>query len=340
MRGHCAAQGARWVNERRHGRRLKQMEPHASPSCPRCGAPRVAAPECPQCGVFYAKAEARAAQASLAQEPPPPFVLPAPERPPHLPQEMLTWDGEAEDARLEWKIRLFALPAALLVTWVLHSTGMGHRLLRIFLSMWIHELGHTVTAWLTGFTAFPGPWVTSISEVRSPFFSVLVAAGLGALVYRGWRLRHRPTLAAGISLLVLQAVGTLLVRPAMARSFITFGGDGGCLVLGTLLMLTLYASKDSSLHRGWLRWGFLVIGAAAFTDAFKTWWDARTDFGAIPFGRIEGVGLSDPTRLTDWFGWSTQAMISRYMGLAWLCLAVLGMAYAFGVFRARAALRA
>jgi hypothetical protein len=125
----------------------------------------------------------------------------------------------------------------------------------------------------------------------------------------------------------------------LARSFITFGGDGGCLVLGTLLMVTLYAPRGSALHRGWLRWGFLVIGAAAFTDAFKTWWDARNNFGHIPFGRIEGVGLSDPSKLTDWFGWSVNTLVSRYMGLAWACLAVLGAIYVAGVLRARAALR-
>jgi hypothetical protein len=262
-----------------------------------------------------------------------------PDLPAPPPEETVSWQGGNEEARLEWQIRLWALPVALLLTWGLHSTGMGHRLLRIFLSMWIHEFGHALTAWLTGFVAFPGPWATSIAEVRSPFFSVLLAAGFGALVFRGWRHQHRPTLIAGLVLLGLQGVGTLIVRPGMARSFITFGGDGGCLVLGTLLMTTLYASRDSSLHKGWLRWGFLVIGAAAFTDAFKTWWSARSNWGAIPFGRIEGVGLSDPARLTDWFGWSVNAMISRYVTLGWLCLAVLAAVYVAGALKARAALR-
>ncbi|MDY7227302.1 hypothetical protein [Hyalangium rubrum] len=311
------------------------MERLPSANCPRCGAPRTPTPECPHCGVYYAKAEARVAQPALALAPEEP---PAPLAP--APAERLTWNEDAEDARRELMIRVFAVPAALLLTWALHNTGMGHSLLRIFLSMWIHELGHAVTAWLTGFTAFPGPWATSIAEVRSPSFSVLLALGFGALVYRGWRINHRPTLIAGIVLLCLQAVGTLFVRSGMARSFISFGGDGGCLVLGTLLMTTLYAGKNSSLHRGWTRWGLLVIGAASFTDAFTTWRNARTDYGSIPFGRIEGVGLSDPTKLVDWFGWSVDSIISRYVNLGWACLAVLGMVYVLGVLRARAALRA
>ena len=186
-------------------------------------------------------------------EPPVPAELPEPERPPHLPAETLTWDGDAEDARWERKIRLFAIPVALLVTWALHSTGMGHRLLVLFFSMWIHELGHAVTAWLCGFLAVPGPWVTPVAMYRTPLFALLLAAGFGVLAWRGWKQRRRPLLVAGLALLGLQGVGTLLLGRAKAQSFVIFGGDAGCLVLGALLMLTLYAPKESSLRKGWTR---------------------------------------------------------------------------------------
>jgi hypothetical protein len=226
---------------------------------------------------------------------------------------------------------------ALLVTWVLHSTGMGHRMLVLFFSMWIHELGHAVTAWLCGFLAFPGPWVTPVAMGRSPLFSLLLAAGFGFLVWRGWKRRQRVLLGAGISLLALQAVGTLMIGRAKAQSFVTFGGDGGCLVLGALLMLTLYVPKEHSLRQGWTRWGLLVIGAAAFTDAFRTWWSARTNIDAIPFGHIVGVGPSDPSTLTEAYGWSMDTMISRYVGLGVLCLVALGVVYAVALLRAKAA---
>jgi hypothetical protein len=316
------------------------MESTSSALCPRCGAPRVPAPECPRCGVYYAKAEAHAARASLAEQEPPTFQAPEPEHPPHLPPETLTWTEEAEEARLELKVRVFAIPAALLLMWMLYSTGVGHMLLRLFLSMWIHELGHAVTAWLCGFAAFPMPWVTHIPPARSTAFALVLAAGLGYLGWRGWKLRQRPQLIAAGVLLGLQFIGTVVLDRAKAQALITFGGDGGSMVLGTLLMMTLYVSKDSSIHKGWLRWGFLVIGAAAFTDIFQMWWKARNDFGVIPFGRLEGVGLSDPSKLTDLYGWSMSALISRYVTLGTLCLVVLGMVYALGVLRARAAVRA
>ncbi|MFY0579794.1 hypothetical protein ACN28S_41045 [Cystobacter fuscus] len=48
----------------------------------------------------------------------------------------------------------------------------------------------------------------------------------------------------------------MLLTPRTARMLITFGGDGGNLVLGTLLMMTIYASRESALRRGWLHWGY------------------------------------------------------------------------------------
>jgi len=168
----------------------------------------------------------------------------------------------------------------------------------------------------------------------------MLAAGLGGLVLRGWLLRDRVLMSAGATGLVLQFVGTALLSPSTARALITVGGDGGCLVLGSLLMSTFYVDKQSSIRTGWLRWGYLVIGAAAFMDTFEEWWAARTDFERIPFGMNEGVGLSDPSKLVDLHGWSELELIHRYTGLGLACLAALALLYGVGLRRARAELRA
>ncbi|MFY0579793.1 hypothetical protein ACN28S_41040 [Cystobacter fuscus] len=73
------------------------------------------------------------------------------------PEVTSTWGGDLEDARDELRLRLFALPVALLGMWLLMGSQTSHFLLRTFLSMWIHELGHAVTAWLCGFPAFRDP---------------------------------------------------------------------------------------------------------------------------------------------------------------------------------------
>jgi hypothetical protein len=252
----------------------------------------------------------------------------------------LAWDGDLADARFELRMRVLALPVALVVAWLFVNTTAGGALVRIFLSMWLHELGHATSAWLCGFPALPGPWVTRTGETRSTFVFMLLAIWLGTLVLRGWFNQGRPLMVAGLTGLVLQFVGTVLLSPLKAQQLITFGGDAGCLVLGSLLMASLYAPRYSVLRQGGLHWGLLFIGAASFMDAFSKWWAARSDFANIPFGQIEGVGLSDPSKLVDVHGWSETELIRRYLWLGLGCLAALAVLYAVGLYRARAELRA
>lgn len=310
----------------------------ALPVCPRCHAPRILAPECPNCGVIYAKAQPRSATPVAEPAPSSSPPLPEPERPPHLPAESAVWQGDAEDARAELNLRTFALPAALIISRLVVASGFGHSLVRIFLSMWVHELGHAVTAWLCGFVAFPLPWFTRIDATRSPVLVLLLAGGLGYGAYRSWKSGRRGWAAACLALLGVQAVFTLLPMER-AQALMTFGGDGGCFVLGSALMATFYARRESALYKGWLRWGFLAIGAAAFMDQFSLWWGALSDVDRIPFGENEGVGPSDPTVLTETHGWSVTQLVHRYEWLAAACLLALFVLYVHGLRQARAALR-
>jgi hypothetical protein len=239
------------------------------------------------------------------------------------------WHDPTDDPDTERWLRLFALPATLVAAFIAtHSALRG--LTRTFLTMWIHELGHAVTAWLCGFGAFPGPWVTPISEKRMIVVSLLAAAGLGYGVFRAWQVQH-PWIAGGlIGALLVQAFLTLGMRPHAARAVVIFGGDAGCFVLGSLLVATFYVAPGTVLHRTWLRWGFLVIGAFAFMDAFTTWWDAKHTAEGVVFGEIEGVGESDPTRLAFTYGWSEAKIVSRYLRLAWTCAAFLVVTYLMG----------
>jgi uncharacterized membrane protein YtjA (UPF0391 family) len=244
------------------------------------------------------------------------------------------WKDPTNDPDVERRIRQVALPMALLLAFLISRSPL-RGISRTFLTMWVHELGHAVAAWLSGFGAFPGPWRTPVSEDRMFIVTLLVAGALGFAGYRAWRAEaYRICAALGVVLLV-QLVMTFGVRAHAARAFFSFGGDAGCLVLGTLLMATLYVPPGSALHRGWLRWGFLVIGAFAFMDAFRTWWDAGHSVEGVVFGEIEGVGDSDPTVLVYQHGWSEAKLIRRYMTTAWLCLAALAALYLAGLRRPR-----
>ncbi|MEO8701886.1 MAG: hypothetical protein ABI867_17710 [Kofleriaceae bacterium] len=241
-------------------------------------------------------------------------------------------DADHIDWAVEWKLRAIAVPVAFALALVFHASPAGHALQRTFLTMIPHELGHAVTAWLSGHSAIPSLWRTAYFGT-SVIVIVVVAAGNAALAWRGWTTRNNILLAAGLALGALQLTLTTSTAAA-AESAFTFGGDGGAMVIGTLLVLAFFAPPGSRLRFGGVRWGLLVIGAATVVDTFATWWTARTDRGAIPFGEIEGVGLSDPSKLQS-YGWSVDQIVERYVLLGGGCILAIAGCTAWFVYTAR-----
>jgi hypothetical protein len=132
--------------------------------------------------------------------------------------------------------------------------------------------------------------------------------------------------------LVLQLVVLTLPASVPPGSLIIFFGDGGALVLATILMATFYAPRDSWLYKSWgLRWGLLFIGAVSFMHVFVMWKGPLED---LPFGEIEGVNLSDPSLLTEMYGWTVLQMVDRYVRLGTGCLVALLGIYVWGLVSA------
>ncbi|CAN5865044.1 hypothetical protein BH11MYX3_BH11MYX3_02420 [soil metagenome] len=242
------------------------------------------------------------------------------------------------DPDLEWKIRAWAVPAALVIAMLFNMSPTGHMLQRTWLTMIPHEFGHAITGWWCGFSTIPGLWKTLIPEERGTLAPVLVAGLELWIAFSGWRSGKMWLAYVAVALGILQFLGTT-ARVESAQTAITFGGDGGAMVIGTLLILTFFAPSGSKLRQGALRWGLLVIGAAAYTDTAMTWWRARGDHDLIPFGEIEGVGLSDPSKLSE-TGWSPVQIISRYTMLAGICLAVIVGVWAWQTWTMRQRSRA
>ncbi len=295
-------------------RRTASREPASEPSSPLAARFAALSSEAPG-------ARANPGRASASPPPEVDLLLRPPAR----------WTAGEEDAAIEHQLRRWCLPVALISAWLLVQTGMGRFLAQIFSGMWLHELGHAITAWLCGRVAFPGPWRTSIGEERSWAMVLCVS---GAITYLAYRLRtaERPGwYRIPAALFAAQLIGTVVLRPSRVDLWITFGGEAGAMLLGALLMITFYASPESQLRRGWLRWGFLVLGALAFMETADTWWDAVGDSDRIPFGEIEGVGLSDPSKLTEDHGWSIRGMVRAYVGVSVLALLAVGVAYLRGL---------
>ncbi|MDB4953957.1 MAG: hypothetical protein JWO36_1526 [Myxococcales bacterium] len=245
------------------------------------------------------------------------------------------------DLSLEWKLRAGAVPAAFLIALVFHASPTGHFLQRTWLTMIPHELGHAITAWWCGFGAVPVLWKTLIPETRGAFAVVLVAAFELYMIVRGYLAQRSedartvPWMWIGLAFGALQFYGTSVISAEHAHAAITFGGDGGAMVIGAALVFTFFVRPGTRLHTTGLRWGFLAIGAATLVDTSATWISARTDTDAIPFGEIEGVGLSDPSKLIEDYGWTTRHMVDRYVTLATICFVIAAAAWAWAVWSAR-----
>jgi len=228
--------------------------------------------------------------------------------------------AQGADGR-ERNARAMALPLALIAAWLVVKTAPGPVRL---ITMWIHESGHAVTAWMCGYAAWPGPWFTPISGDRSPAFSILLVGTLGWGAYRARKIERWFWVTSASAALLAVLACTMLLSPADAQQLITFGGDAGNLVLGTALMLTVYARGDHPIRTNQLRWGLLAIGALAFMDTFLVW---NGPMSNLPLGENDN-GLSDPSVLVEGYGWTASLLVVRYQQVANGCMAVLFVAYA------------
>jgi hypothetical protein len=300
--------------------------------CPKCQFDHPEqTTECLRCGIIFARYQAALEMKAAGLGMPRPMhapVTPAPAVPTVVvPPMEAPW--ERYDARSELKYRALALPLALLVARWVAGTGLG--ILSGLLAMLVHESGHAVTAWLTGRWAVPMLWVTQWGQFRSWWIVLSITGGLIFAAYQAWKAQRWGWVCAALAVLALQLVIQSL--PVFTQgSLIVFGGDGGALVLATILMAMFYAPRGSVLYKSWgLRWGLLVIGALAFMHVYRLW---SGPYENIPFGEIEGVNLSDPTLLTDEYGWTVIQLVDRYLLLARVCFAALFVVYLWGLISA------
>jgi hypothetical protein len=292
--------------------------------CPKCQFDHpLQTTECLKCGIVFSRYQATPIAAANNEG----FVAPIV----HTAEPVPATEPTARSVALrELQYRVVALPFALLVGRVVAGSSLGFA--AGLLTMVLHESGHAITAWLTGRWAVPLLWVTMHGDERSWFVVLAVTAAIAFGGFLAWKARRwRWVCAAGV-MLVVQII--FLSSPMPPGALIVFGGDGGAMVLATILMATFYAPRESALCKRWgLRWGLLAIGALSFMYVYHSW---SGPYENIPFGEIEGVNLSDPSLLTEMYGWSVIQLVDRYIGLATVCLGALGVVYVWGLISAYA----
>jgi hypothetical protein len=277
--------------------------------CPKCKFEHESqTTECLRCGIVFRKFVPQGEVAEIE---------------PLTAEEEATLQTRQED-RQELVFRVFGLPAALLLA--RGAVYLAPGAVRM-LSMWVHEFGHAVAAWLCGFSAMPGPWFTSVDPDRSRATTAFFVGLIGVGGFRAWQKSRWFWIGVSAAVLIVLLVCTVGLYSDQAQQLIIFGGDAGCFVLGSVLMLTFYARRDHPVYRNALRWGFLVIGALSFMDAWAIWSGGLQN---VPFGENEN-GMSDPSVLTELFSWNVHVLIARYYRLAVFCFMALAVVYAGGI---------
>ena len=285
--------------------------------CPKCHFDDpLQKDECLKCGLIFARYQAfEQAVAEVSSD--------VPER---SPQEVAEQQRKAKN---EFLYRIFALPGALLLGWLLN---LAVPTITAFLAMWLHEFGHAIAGWLCGYAAFPTAWITMIPDERGRWISIVLGAATVAGGYFAFRLRRWFWFVASAGVFVLFFLGNLQPE-AHARLLFTFWGEGGAYVLATVLMLSFYARADSPITRNQVRWGLLVLGAMGFWSVYSRWAGGFENISQF-LDDTDSRGIpSDMRVLTLVYGWTTYALIHSYRNLGHACLLVLAGAYSAGLIQ-------
>ena len=286
--------------------------------CPKCHFDHPQqTDECLKCGIVFAKY--LAFQEAVAS------VRPAP--PDRSPD---TVSAEQRKASSEFWCRVFALPGALLLGWLVN---WSMPMLATFLAMWCHESGHAIAAWFCGYSALPTAWFTIIPPDRGRWISVVMGSAAAAGGYFAFRLERWFWVAVSAGVILLFVLGNLQTE-SHANLLFTFWGDGGAYVLSTVLMLTFYARANSPITKSQVRWGLLILGAIAFWSVYTRWAGGFENIAQF-LEDTDERGPSDVRKLTLIYGWSTYTLIHAYWAVGRLCLLTLGGVYAAGLLQAQ-----
>jgi hypothetical protein len=302
--------------------------------CAWCNSPKQSGPVCPKCGADYAKAESiKAHGKAIAGADSKSKKTSSPDSPGSREDDDLQL---VKDPDLEYRLCMVVIPAFLALWFVVYATGIGKSFQAIVFAMPVHELGHAVSAWFCGYSAVPTVWKTLVPESRGFIAPVLLLGAIGYMAFQSYRHKKLGFLVLCVLLLFLQLIGTFGVEEKTSAMLITFSGDGLGMVLASVLMCTFFFGKSTQLYRGWLRWGFVCIGAAAFVDMFCQWVQALSDVTFVAMGEQEGTH-SDPYKLRYYHGIKLDRMIQSYVNLGVFCLFVLAGMYAWGLRQAQVA---
>ncbi len=235
----------------------------------------------------------------------------------------------------DWRVRVVA-PLLLIGLAAAVNASPLVFFLRAF-HIWIHELGHSSAAWMTGRFAIPLPLGWSSVD---PSFSAFVYGGVlflfGLLGWAGWTQQRYAAVAIALVGAAAQYWMSWRMPEHTQQFWITFCGVGGEFYLSALFMAAFFVRLPESFRWGMCRYFVFFVAASAFIAIWMNWRKVYSGVEEIPFGSMihgeEDVG-GDMNILKDDYGWTNFQIRRTYYLLGNGCIVAFAACYAFFALR-------
>jgi hypothetical protein len=207
-----------------------------------------------------------------------------------------------------------------------------------------HELGHAVPSWLSSRAALPLPCgITFHSEEPSLFTGASFVFLLGVLAYRGYRESRPFAVCVAAVFFALWVVFSIFLSTSRTMEIVLLGGIAGELWISAFVVASFYFPLPDRLRWDFFRMVALPPACVAFVATTRLWLGVAGDYARMPLGSLFGGrddGSGDLDRLMSEHGWRADGLVHAYLGLAFLCAAVMLALYVFFALRALRTLRA
>lgn len=240
----------------------------------------------------------------------------------------------SEEAVQAWPFRpLPALAIGLVLVSVLKQVWIFNYMFN-FLATLVHEIGHTIFAWLMGMPSFPSVSLFGGGVTRGIGQIPLLCVGIiAALCWYAWQVRaERHWFIATIYVTIVYA---LLAFTKASENLVVAGGvlfeiGGACACFYWVLCGRMNTPLERPLYALWGWWMLLNrLGETYLMLRNPSYWDERV---IIQSGFGEGL-VNDLPRLCEELNLSPQTVL---LFVLWLCLGALPTAFLLRWLKQRA----
>lgn len=200
---------------------------------------------------------------------------------------------------------------------------------------WIHEFGHAITSWLSGFPAIPvasglAPSFSFSLDRFSVFVFITVCLILSSLAYFSLKERKPFPAILFILLILVQITMSFIISEKIYQKILLLMGHGGELIIPTLFIVAYFYQSIHKLRWDFFRYFFMLGSFYVLIHVLLNWNNLfyseelkdlmlKTSFS---YGNL-GIGVGDFTRLIKDHHMTLENILEFYKILIVICLSLI-----------------